>query len=113
MFFESLLEPVKECFKAYGVQTYTQMLNPSKEKSPWFPMWSYSNAFTTETPWGLAKVNMDEVKHEYLPKVVISDDFESAWNEYLTVYNDRCDVEAYLNALTEEVQRRIAVAEGN
>ena len=112
-FYESLLEPVKECFNAYGVQTYTQMLNPSKEKSPWFPMWSYSNAFTTETPWGLAKVNMDEVKHEYLPKVVISDDFESAWNEYLTVYNDRCDVEAYLNALTEEVQRRIAVAEGN
>lgn len=112
-FYESLLEPVKECFKAYGVQTYTQMLNPSKEKSPWFPMWSYSNAFTTETPWGLAKVNMDEVKHEYLPKVVISDDFESAWNEYLTVYNDRCDVEAYLNALTEEVQRRIAVAEGD
>lgn len=112
-FYESLPEPVKECFEAYGVQTYTQMLNPSTEKSPWFPMWSYSNAFTTETPWGLAKVNMDEVKHEYLPKVVISNDFEAAWEEYMGVYSDRCDTEAYLNALTEEVQRRIAVAEGN
>lgn len=112
-FYESLPEPVKECFEAYGVQTYTQMLNPSTEKSPWFPMWSYSNAFTTETPWGLAKVNMDEVKHEYLPKVVISSDFDAAWDEYMGIYSDRCDTEAYLNALTEEVQRRIAVAEGN
>lgn len=55
-FYESLPEPVKRCFDAYGVETYTQMLNPSEENSPWFPMWSYSNAFTTETPWGLAKV---------------------------------------------------------
>ena len=112
-FYESLPEPVKKCFEAYGVQTYTQMLNPSKENSPWFPMWSYSNAFTTETPWGLAKVNMDEVKHEYLPKVVISDNFDTAWEEYLKVYNERCDTEAYLGALTKEVQRRIEVAEGN
>lgn len=112
-FYDSLPEPVKDCFAAYGVMTYTQMLRPSEPKSDWFPMWSYSNAFTTETPWGLAKVNMDEVKHEYLPKVVIADDFESAWNEYLTVYNDRCDIPTYLNALTTEVQRRIDVAQGN
>ena len=56
---------------------------------------------------------MDEVKHEYLPKVVISDDFDAAWDEYIKVYNDRCDIEAYLNALSEEVERRIAVANGN
>ncbi len=112
-FYESLPEPVKECFAAYGVQTYTQLLNPSGENAAWYPMWSYSNAFTTETPWGLAKVNMDEVKHEYLPKVVIADDFDAAWEEYLKVYYERCDIEAYLNELTAEVQRRIDVAEGN
>ncbi|MBR1864747.1 MAG: extracellular solute-binding protein [Ruminococcus sp.] len=112
-FYESLPEPVKECFDAYGVQTYVQMTNKSGENAPWYPMWSYSNTFTADTDYGLAKVNMDEVKHEYLPKVVIADDFDAAWDEYMSVYNERCDIDCYLNALDTEIQRRIDVAEGN
>lgn len=112
-FYESLTEPVKECFAAYGVETYVQLLNATSENSPWYPMWSYSNNFTTETPHGLVKVKMDELKHEYLPKVVISDDFESAWDEYMKLYSDRVDIDTYLNALNDEIQRRIDVANGN
>ena len=111
-FYEALTSEVQECLDAYGAQTYVQMLNPSGENTDWFPMWSYSNTFTSDTDHGLAKVNMDEVKHEYLPKVVMSEDFDSAWKEYREVYEDRVDVEAYLSALDTEVQRRIDVANG-
>ena len=102
----------KKVLDAYGLKTFTEFLNPSQENSDWYPMWSYTNTWTADTDYGLAKVNMDEVKHEWLPKVVMAGDFESAWDQYMKVFNERVDVEAYENALTEEVQRRVAVAKG-
>lgn len=112
-FFEDLAPEVKECFEAYGAKTYVEMLNPTKPNKPWFPMWSYSNDLTTETEAGLVWVTMGEVKHEYLPKVVIADDFEAAWDEYMQVYSERCDIDVFLADMQAEVDRRISVAEGN
>ncbi|MBQ4311416.1 MAG: sugar ABC transporter substrate-binding protein [Oscillospiraceae bacterium] len=111
-FYESLTDEVKECFEAYGVQTYVQLLQPSEENTPWYPMWSYSNALTADTPDGEAWMNMGEVKHEYLPKVVMAEDFESQWTAYLDEYNSRCDINAFLDGINAEIQRRIAVANG-
>ncbi len=111
-FFEGLEPEVKECFEAYGVGTYVEMLSPSQENEPWYPMWSYSNNMTAETPGGTAWINMGEVKHEYLPKVCMASDFDMAWKDYLDVYYARCDVDAFLSEISVEVQRRIAVAEG-
>ena len=34
-------------------------------------------------------------------------DFDSAWNEYTTVLTTQADSQAYLDALTKEVDRRI------
>ena len=75
-------------------------------------MWSYSNNLTTDTDDGLVWKTMADVKHEYLPKVVMAPDFDSAWNEYLGVYNDSCDINAFLDGINAEIQRRIAVANG-
>ena len=111
-YFATLTEPMKKCLAAYGCQTQVQMLSPSKPNSAWFPMWSYSNTWTADTDYGLVKVNMDEVKHAELPKVVMAEEFESAWTNYLDIYHSRCDIDTYLKALQEEVKRRIAVAEG-
>ena len=85
-FYESLSADVKECFDAYGVKTYVEMLNEAPENEAWYPMWSYSNALTTDTPEGLVWAEMANVKHEYLPQVCIADDFDKAWDEYLTEY---------------------------
>lgn len=112
-FFEDLAPEVKECLEAYGAKTYVEMLNPTKPNKPWFPMWSYSNDLTTETEAGLVWVTMGEVKHEYLPKVVIADDFEAAWDEYMQAYSERCDIDVFLADMQAEVDRRISVAEGN
>jgi len=111
-FYETLSPEIQECFKAYGVETYVELLNPSQPSAAWFPLWSFSNTFNTQTDYGTAKVNMDTVKHEYLPKVVLSEDFDAAWDEYISVYNKNCDIQCYLDAINEEIQRRIDVANG-
>jgi len=113
-FFDGLLPEVKECLEAYGAETYVEMLNPSGENSAWYPMWSYTNDLTPDDgPGGEAWAMMGEVKHEYLPQVCIADDFEAAWDNYMKVYNEKVDIEAFLADIQAEVDRRIEVAAGN
>ncbi len=106
VFYSNLDERTMKCLDAYGAQTYVELLNKSEENAAWFPMWSYTNTFTDKTPYGKAKIAMDEVKHEYLPKVVMGEDFDTSWEEYMDAYHSRCDVDVYINELTAEVRRR-------
>ncbi|MBP1592905.1 MAG: sugar ABC transporter substrate-binding protein [Oscillospiraceae bacterium] len=105
-FYNKLSDIMKECFDAYKVHTYVELFNKSEKNAPWYPMWSYTNNFTEDTPYGRAKKNMDEVKHEYLPRVVMSDDFEAAWEEYMQAYKS-CNPEFYIAELQNEVTRRM------
>ncbi len=104
-FYKGLSDIMKECFDAYGVQTYVEMLNPAKENAPWYPMWSYTSTFTNSTDYGKAKNDMDKIKYKYLPKVVMSNDFDTVWNEYMKEYSENCNVQAYLDELNAEIKR--------
>ena len=81
-----------------------------KETGPWFPMYSYSSNMTTETPGGVAWTKMGEVKHEWLPKVVMSDSFDSAWSDYMTAYS-ACAPEDFLSEMQAELDRRAGQAQ--
>ena len=105
IFFDRLSEDVQKCFKAYGVQTYTEMLNEPEDNPPWYPMWSFSNAVTDETDYGKVMKQIDSLKHKYLPLCVMSSDFENTWNEYKTEYG-KIDSQLYFDELTAEVARR-------
>ena len=86
-FQSSLAEPLIKCFDAYGVDNYVEMIGSVvKETGPWFPMYSVSNNFTTDTPGGVAWTKMGEIKHEWLPKVVMSADFDGIWSDYMSAY---------------------------
>lgn len=106
-FYKNLSGIMKECFDAYGVRTYVEMLNPAGENQPWYPMWSYTNTFTDETAGGKAKSDIEKTKFRYMPRVVMSDDFDAAWEEYMAAYAQNCDVEAYLDALSAYVQVKV------
>lgn len=108
-FFDSLTEDVKECFNAYGVMTYVEMLGTSPAPGPWYPMYTYSSTMTTSTEGGTAWVKMAEIKHEYLPKVVMADDFDAGWAEYMDVY-ESCNPEAFIAEMQTELERRVAEA---
>ena len=105
-FFEGLAEPLVKAFEAYGVENYPDMIGSVvEENAPWFPMYSFSNNFTTETPGGVAWTKIAEVKHEWLPKVVMAADFDSAWAEYMDAYS-ATNPEAFLAEMQEELERR-------
>ncbi|MCR4923040.1 MAG: sugar ABC transporter substrate-binding protein [Lachnospiraceae bacterium] len=108
-YYDSLAGKVKDCLSAYGAKTYVDMLGTNEAPGPWYPMYSYSNNLTTDTDAGVAWNLMGEVKHEYLPKVVMADDFEGAWDEYMKAYNN-CKPEDFLAAMQTELDRRIEEA---
>ena len=108
-FFDGLSDDVKKCFEAYGAETYVDMLGNSEAPGPWYPMYSYSNNMTTSTPGGMALTKMGEIKHEYLPKVVMAEDFDAAWDEYMEAY-ESCDPQAFLDEMQEELDRRMEEA---
>ncbi len=108
-FFDGLSDDVKKCFEAYGAETYVDMLGSSEAPGPWYPMYSYSNNMTTSTPGGMALTKMGEIKHEYLPKVVMAEDFDAAWDEYMEAY-ESCDPQAFLDEMQEELDRRMEEA---
>ncbi len=98
-FMNGMAQPLVDCFNAYGVTTYVDMIGSVVENNgPWFPMYSFSNNFTTETPGGVAWAKMGEVKHEWLPKVVMAPDFEQGWDEYMEAYN-ACKPEDFISEM--------------
>ena len=110
IYYAHLPEPVQKCFKAYGVETYNQMLSdPPAENPAWYPMWSFSNSVTDETDYGKVMKQIDAAKHKYLPLLVMSEDFEKTWEEYSTEYG-KIDSQLYFDELTAEVHRRVEAA---
>ena len=104
--FDGLNDDVKKCFEAYGAETYVDMIGTNEAPGPWYPMYSFSNTMTTSTPGGMAWTKMGEIKHEYLPKVVMAEDFDKAWDEYMKVY-EGCNPQAFLDEMQEELERRM------
>ena len=72
-------------------------------------MYSYSNNFTTETPGGVAWAKMGEVKHEWLPKIVMASDFDAEWDNYMKAY-EGCNPQDFLGQMQEELDRRVEAA---
>lgn len=106
-YINSLSSVMKRCLDAYGVKTTAELINSSGENASWFPMWTYSNTFTTDTIHGKAKSDIDNVKRKYLPNVVMSSDFEKAWENYLNEYN-KCNLNSYFSELTSQIRIRSA-----
>lgn len=108
-FFEGLADPLKACFEAYGAENYPDMIGSIVEhNAPWFPMYSFSNAMTTETPGGVAWTKMGEVKHEWLPQVVMTTDFEGTWSQYMDAYN-ATNPQDFLDEMQAELNRRAGI----
>lgn len=106
MFFDSLSEDVKECFMAYGCKNYVDMLGDNEQPGKWYPMYSYSSKLTYSTEEGRVWKSMDEVKRQWLPLVIMADDFGEMWDRYMKAYK-KCHPEIFFKSLQEELERRI------
>ena len=51
---------------------------------------------------------MIAVKQDQLPKVILSDDFEQAWEEYMQLY-ESCEPQIFFDAMQRELERRVGI----
>ena len=105
-FWKSQPRDIQECFEAYGVTNYVDMLGRNDAPGVWYPMYSYTNALTSNTQAGQTLERMDEVKHRWLPQVILAQNFEETWNSYMEAYN-ACDPQSYFEDLQKELDQRM------
>lgn len=108
-YYASLSDYDKEVLDAYGCETWREFVGEPVEGEPWFPLYTATATWDSNTDYAQAKVNMEEVKRKWLPKVIMGDveEFEQNWKDYMRYYDSRVDVAAYEEELTKEVKRRI------
>lgn len=107
-FYATLSTPMSNCFEAYDVSGYAEMIGSDKDADPgvWFPMYSYSNMMTSSTAGGVAFYRMGECKHQWLPTIVMSSNFEAEWQNYMDAYEE-CNPQAFIEEMQEELDRRV------
>lgn len=115
-FLAGLSAPLKKCFEAYGAGNYADMVGSTyvvtETTLPWYPLWSWSNNVSTDTPGGTAWKKMGETKHKWLPALVISENFDADWDAYMAAYNE-CNPGDFLTEAQAEVDARLATAQAN
>lgn len=109
-FIASLSEFEKDFLAKYGYGMWTDFLTPVEKNTAWFPLYSQIQDWTADTTWGLASIKMDEVKHEWLPKVVMAsrNKFDKTWDDYMETYGAKVDSKAYTDRLTEIVDELVS-----
>ena len=115
-FLAGLAAPLKKCFEAYGAGNYADMVGSkyvvTETALPWYPLWSWSNGVSTDTKGGTAWKKMGEVKHKWLPAIVISKDFEADWASYMEAYQG-CNPQDFLKEAQAEVDARLKTAQSH
>lgn len=113
-FYETLYDVEKQLLDGYGYKTFLDFLSSDEPNEPWYPMWSYTNNWTNDTDYGLARAKITELKHEWLPKAMMApaDQFDAIWDDYMETYRTEVDIDAYLDELTAEIGRRADIARG-
>lgn len=109
-FYASLCDTDKKILDAYGYKTFTEFMDTPEDKNePWYPIYTYVDALDASSEAALAHQKMDDLKKQWLPKVIMTDpsDFENVWNEYTTTLIQDANCKAYEDALTQEVRRRV------
>jgi len=108
-FYDSLKPVEKKLLDAYGYKKFTDFVNvPAEKNTAWYPIYSATGAFGSDTPAGIAMQKMDDIKRQWLPKVVMAGagQFDASWKEYQTTLTTGADIKAYEDALTKEARRR-------
>lgn len=69
-------------------------------------MYSYSEMLTSESEVGRVWEQMSRVKNEYLPRAVMTDDFDAVWQQYMEHY-EACQPDIFFAEMQRELECRI------
>lgn len=105
----AMSQDVRECLEAYGCKSYVCMLGSNEAPGNWYPMYSYTEMLTESTEAGRVYSALEEVKHRWLPQVVMAEDFETTWAQYMWAYQS-CNPKILYEDMQRELERRIEAA---
>ncbi len=111
-YYQKLSDYDKKVLDAYGFQTWKEFLGEETKGSPWFPLYSCVADWPADSDYGQARADMERVKRLWLPKVIMSSEaeFEKSWSDYMETYQNEVNVDAYLEQLNLEIQKRVQEA---
>ena len=109
-YYATLNDIDKKILDAYGYEKFPDFLGETFEDvGPWYPIYSFTNLLSADSEAGIAMQKMDDIKRQWLPKVIMAKDgeFEASWDKYMNELTTKANIEAYEKALTDEVKRRV------
>lgn len=108
-FYATLSEYDKKVLDAYGYKTWGNFVGEQTEGEDWYPLYSATNNWPSDSEYGIAKENMEKIKRLWLPKLIMLpvEAFDGNWNSYMKEYSEKVNIDAYLAELDAEIQRRI------
>lgn len=113
--FKATLKDIdKEILAAYGYEKWTDFLTYTEDIGPWYPIYTAKNTWEASSDAFIASQKMEEVKREWLPKVIMSKpgEVDSTWDQYMEKYHNDTNYKVFEQKMTEEVAKKVAIAEG-
>jgi putative aldouronate transport system substrate-binding protein len=93
-----------DLWKAYGVSSYAEFMDPNPPKNPgWYPMWQVN----PEGEAAEAMLGFEAIQREYLPKIIMCkpSDFGRLWDEYCELLKPLTSV--YNKYMQQKLEERI------
>lgn len=111
-FMATLPRAVADCFAAYGVTNYVEMLGSEQEEVYlWFPqVWS-DNLMPGDVGYDAYR-ELYVMHRIWYPSLIISEDFESDWAAYVEEYS-AIGAESFFDAAQAELDNRVQNAKAN
>ena len=108
-YYDQLSAYDKKILDAYGHRTWREFLGEEQDGEPWYPLYSCTADWSSDSACGIAEKNMEMLKRQWLPRIIMAgeDEFERSWNLYMSNYEANVDVKAYEEQLNIEIQNRI------
>lgn len=108
-YYDRLSDYDKKILDAYGYRTWGEFLGEEQEGEPWYPLYSCTADWPSDSAYGIAEKNMEMLKRRWLPRIIMSgeDEFERNWKLYMSNYEANVDRKAYEEQLNLEIQKRV------
>ena len=100
----TLTDVDKEVLKAYNATTWKDFYSKPQQQPAYYPCWEITVPDGSDAAVESQKLN--DLALEYLPKCVMSDNYDSVWSQYVAEIH-KTDVDAYLKVEDEGIKYRL------
>lgn len=102
-FYAALNEYDKSFLDGYGRKSWAEFYNTPPENPLWYPTWTIN--LQDGSPEAIANTKASDTKVQMLPQVIMADDFEAAWQEFVAEY-ETANYDIVIDYINDQIQWR-------